>query len=99
MRNDFTMVASFEEDGSIVEYPDVTIMQFTGLIDKDGKDIYEGDMIDMCGTGDKFQIVWKGIGFLFMNVDTNELYVFDTSVYQMEVIGNIHENPELLCQQ
>lgn len=70
------------------------IFQFTGLQDKNGIDIYEGDIIKM-DNGTLYTIVFRGMGFWFVDSD-NEGYVFSPSAYQYEIIGNQFENPELL---
>lgn len=70
------------------------LMQYIGLKDKNGVEIYEGDIIRVLNV--TYQIIFKGIGFWFMDIDTGELYVFDPQVYDIEIIGNLYENPELL---
>ena len=75
---------------------DVILMQYTGLKDKNGKEIYEGDIIkrtldDECG------IVGFERGTFVISDKVGDLYGFLRSWYTtVEVIGNIHENPELL---
>ena len=89
------------EDGMFwVEYCDRPIMQFTGLQDKNEKDIYEGDLIRnrsgrVCkvewhqptGSWDATPVSDKGDSLWFMCTNWGR---------HIEVIGNIYENPELL---
>lgn len=69
------------------------IMQFTGLEDKNGKDIYEGDILHMKQS--------EHLGYTPHLVEhICELYDRDSYTYHFsEVIGNIYENPELLIDQ
>lgn len=77
-----------------------TLGQFTGLTDKKDKKIFEGDVVELKHKGKKvtgqvtykycrFKIDSKGIGYSLTNL-------FLLSQPDIEVIGNIHDNPELL---
>jgi hypothetical protein len=75
-----------------------TLMQYTGLKDKNGVEIYEGDLIGNGESEENGTIYYceKEAGF-FINSNG-----FDFCLTEMDssdsVIGNIHENPELLEQ-
>jgi YopX protein len=67
-------------------------MQFTGLEDKQGKQIYEGDLV---GTNrSALKVVWvkDAAGYRARSVHGVEYFL----TRELEVIGNIYENPELL---
>jgi len=81
------------------------VMQYTGLKDKNGKEIYEGDIIGIFNHHQPEIVEWEpyGCGFGFFSYDSVERgdgrfeFLSDwTGSEGYEVIGNIHENPELL---
>jgi hypothetical protein len=70
------------------------LMQFTGLVDKNGTDIYEGDLVrkDTYNIGYCLPIIWRDCMFQIGIDGISPIY----NETQFEVIGNIYENPELL---
>lgn len=79
----------------------LTIMQSTGLKDKNGQEIFEWDVVDYKGR--KAIIKWHGsyASFIYRFVDELQERASDweplfLACYHFEVIGNIYENPELL---
>jgi uncharacterized phage protein (TIGR01671 family) len=77
---------------------DFEITQYTGLKDKNGREIYEGDIVQDLN-GKVYRIKWgiNSNGFIAV---TNEIHGSVYSSYHLApktvVIGNIYENPELL---
>lgn len=74
----------------------VVLMQFTGILDKKGKEVYEGDVIEAEYAGSsngKYinKVVWdiSECGFSFAN---SPLWTWEN----IKVIGNIYQNPELI---
>ena len=71
-----------------------TIGQFTGLHDKNGKEIYEGDIVkyeNMTG-----KIMFLNGSFIMSNFEETEEWELGVINEEIEVIGNIYENSELL---
>jgi len=72
-------------------YAEIELMQYAGLKDKNGKEIYEGDIVKGTkGQKGKSEVsykncIWQPFGYL-------EIY----DGKEFEIIGNIYENPELL---
>lgn len=82
-------------------FRDDKLMQSTGLKDKNGKEIFEGDIVDYKGR--KAVVKWHGsyASFIYRFVDelqerVSEWHPLFLAYYHFEIIGNIYENKELL---
>lgn len=98
-------------DGLETVTDEYTLMQFTGLKDENGKEIYEGDIVHTPAKTDNiWEIYWHLNGFclgrkrkdksvLDWPTDENGYVCYGRSWVDIEVIGNIYENPELIEQK
>lgn len=87
------------------DFDEVVLMQSTGLKDKNGKEIFEGDIVRMRNPRDRrqigmFQVVRVAnspmLGLLDKKLTTEIFNLYEHMRNYYEIIGNIYENPELL---
>jgi len=72
------------------------LMQFTGLLDKRGKEIYEGDILKR-KNGDIGEVIWEGERYWMRVVKHGISSLFPIRYSKdLEVIGNIYEDEKLL---
>lgn len=86
---------------NFINFDDVNLMQSTGLFDKNGKEIFEKDILDY--NGRKVIVKWHGSYASFIYEFVDELQNRKTewkplylSYYHFEIIGNVYQNPGLL---
>ena len=89
---------------------EVELMQYTGLKDKNGAEVYEGDIVAFEDSDGGYEypdvavntgiVEYGELGFYFTNrvaVEMDDFYIKDGRCDDIEVIGNIYENPELMA--
>lgn len=91
-RNEEVLINNFYEGFNLAVDP-ATVGQYTGLKDKNGKRVFEGDIVDFKGS--KFVIAWLDKYSRFAGTQPGIVFAGFNLAY-CEVIGNIHDHPELL---
>lgn len=78
-----------------------TFGQYTGLKDRKGTDIFEGDIVNIIRAEEKGKVEWRENDAAFEVVGDCLEASFLENLYghDVEVIGNIHDNPELLKEE
>ena len=104
--SDMSPVTGYDSEFPGLDYPDSILMEYTGLKDKNGKEIYEGDILSgyyqdsldyvegvfTCSFESGCFVIGLPKGYHPCLCD-----VFPES--QLEIIGNIYENPELISNE
>lgn len=94
-----------KEHYKLYSFDDVILMQFTGLKDINGTDIFEGDIVRSCGYDSDEGRIYKTTDFTGVIVYHKNSFCIQCGDFlgrwwvndeEIEVIGNIHNNPDLL---
>lgn len=95
-----------EDPSGCLEFDDVILMQSTGLKDKNGKEIFEGDVVQYQNTkvpsANSEGVIryfdnWAMFGIDIEHNEPRALFFSGLADHiSLEVVGNIYENPELL---
>ena len=116
--NEYLYVNDFIQKDSehYVSCDEAHLMQFTGLSDKNGKEIYEGDLFitenyckedyyedgilnskEYYKENPTEEIIFHNSSWMYREVtSSNSILLLSDKIEDVEIIGNIHENPELL---
>ncbi len=74
-----------------------TVGQYTGLTDRNGRKIFEGDIVNILTENEEFGIITYDDGGFFVDASTFSVdFMNNINGSDIEVIDNIHDNPELL---
>ena len=85
-----------------VSTEDIELMEYTGLKDKNNKEIYEGDILSDGNDEKPYKIIFENGSFRAEFEGDFEEYSFDlidVVAQGCEIVGNIYQNPELLGEQ
>lgn len=95
---DFAII--YQQEPEIHKFPVYadTVGQYTGLTDKNGQKIFEGDVIKSTETGETALVQWftEHASFMVWCKALSEVVFLYEVTEVAEVIGNIHDNPELI---
>ena len=81
------------------KFNDIELMQYTGLKDKNEKEIYEGDILFESFGEKYYKVVFENGGFRAEfkgDFDEHSFDLIDVVAQGCEIVGNIYENPELM---
>lgn len=95
---------AFVINGGKIEKIEVEICMFTGLLDRNGKEIYEGDLIQQHQGKDysiQYYVGWRESRCGFWLYDLDKTPHLDLTDFRenLKVIGNIFENPEMMTTE
>ena len=93
-------IVDFEEDYFTTEFwykvnPE-TVGQFTGMTDKNGTKIFEGDIYNMGDDNIRYVVVWRKCMFIGKQIGSNSYAGLDYFESDIKKVGNIYDNKELL---
>ncbi|WGM54820.1 putative YopX protein [Fusobacterium phage vB_FnuS_FNU4] len=80
-------------------FEDVELMQYTGLKDKNNKEIYEGDVLSNGNDEKPYKVIFENGSFRAEfegDFEEYSFYLIDIVAQHCEIVGNIYQNPELL---
>ena len=90
-------VAECTDDKDFYLYDNMVVMQFTGLLDANGKEIYEGDILYSEIIKWHYVVEWLFGGHFLRSIEEPEYpKTMMIGIDELEVLGNIYENPELV---
>lgn len=83
---------------NLFDQKDYIFQQFTGLHDKNGREIYEGDLVKYSFGDFSYieKIGWEGVGFRLVTINDDSSNCLAGMDSICEVVGNIFENAELI---
>lgn len=91
-----------ENDGKYFldwDIDNLEIMQFTGLLDKNGVDIYEGDIFNIGDSNIKYMVDWFDCGLKGRQLGNKSWVGLDYWRELIEIVGNVHQHPDLLKER
>nr|DAF89160.1 MAG TPA: YopX protein [Podoviridae sp. ctP1X6] len=80
-------------------FEDIELMQYTGLKDKNNKEIYEGDVLSNGNDEKPYKVIFENGSFRAEfegDFEEYSFYLIDIVAQHCEIVGNIYQNPELL---
>lgn len=89
------LALNMDTDGLFIPFSGMPLMQFTGLLDKNGKEIYEGDILESDISKKYAPVEWNNSTASF-NCISEFIHIVPVNFKYAKIIGNIYENPELM---